>query len=153
MPLHAHGPDVRHLSFPLQVRDGWPPVGAECLPFGLDDDGFRLLDAPLFVPGLSVDDVIQFQVDAGTNVVTEWRHVRKSGHSTFWLLRMGDHEVLADALVRMRALGCSTVSAAELGVFAVDVPESLPLDSVGAILDELEAKGVPVACPSLRHPQ
>ena len=144
--------DTVNLSFPLDVQDGWPPAAVECLPFEPEDAGVRLLVAPLFVRGLSVGDVLQYKMDTVSRQVAEWRHVTKSDHSTFWLLASGDERVLLDGLEQLRSLGCSTVSAAQLGVFSVDVPGTVSMAAVDAILEILEGRGLPVACPSRRHP-
>ncbi|MCB9878919.1 MAG: DUF4265 domain-containing protein [Planctomycetes bacterium] len=151
MKPREHG--TVNLSFPLDVQDGWPPVAVECLPFKTEDAGVRLLVAPLFVRGLSVGDVLECTIESDTEHVTAWRHVTKSDHSTFWLLRAGDERVLLDGLERLRSIGCSTVGVAQLGVFAVDVPGEVSMDTVDSILDSLVERGFPVACPSSRHPE
>ncbi len=116
-----------------------------------EDAGVRLLVAPLFVRGLSVGDVLGYRIDSTCNQVAEWHHVTKSDHSTFWLLRSGDERELLDGLEQLRSLGCSTVSAAQLGVFSVDVPGTISMSAVETILESLEGRGFPVACPSRRH--
>lgn len=143
--------DTVSLTFALDVKDGWPPAGAECLPFHRDGGGFRLLVAPLFVRGLSVGDVIECEIDRVNGMVFEWSHLSKSGHSTFWLLRQDDEQVLLDGLEKLRALGCSTVLAPRVGMFSVDVPAAISIDAVDAVFQGLVDHGVAIACPSLRH--
>lgn len=139
------------LHFPLDVVDGWPPVAVECLPFAIVQNGLQTLAAPLFVKDLSVDDIIDVALDAARGVVTSWTHVATSGRSTVWLLRTAACPALADALARLRQLGCNTVTADALGVHAIDVPSSVRLAAVDEALASLDPSAVAVAFPSLRH--
>lgn len=141
------------LTFALEFNDDWPPVAAECLQFERVGKALRLLVTPLFVGNLSVGDVIECTVDAVSQQVFDWRHVSKSDHTTFWLLGESHHAVLLDGLARLRLLGCSTVTAKQVCMHSVDVPGSVPIESVDAILDELDRGGIEVACPSFRHPE
>lgn len=77
--------------------------------------------------------------------------LKRSGRSTFWLLRQDDEQVLLDGLEKLRALGCSTVLAPRVGMFSVDVPAAISIDAVDAVFQGLVDHGVAIACPSLRH--
>ena len=144
-------------TFALDVKTDdagtWPPASAECLPFEKHAQGLRLLVAPLFVGGLSVGDVIDCEVDEVSQLVFDWNHVSKSDHTTIWLLGISDSAVLLDGLERLRGLDCSTSSQDQFGVHSIDVPGEVSMEAVDVILDELEASGVMVACPSFRHPE
>lgn len=48
-----------HLTFRLDVVDGWPPVAAEGIPCFHDGGAYRIRVPPLFVKGLSAGDVIE----------------------------------------------------------------------------------------------
>lgn len=142
----------RSLRFPLDVEDGWPPVAVECLPFTVVAGGLELQAAPLFVKKLSVGDVIR--VVARKDEVRSWKHRRRSKHSTIWLLETarGAKRQVAAVGKRLRALGCVTTTAEQLGVHAVDVPPEASLADVDAVLATLDGEKVAVAFPSLRHP-
>jgi hypothetical protein len=58
-PLEAQ----HSLMFELEVDDGWPPVAVESLPFKIKENGFLLLNPPLFIKGLSVGDDISVTID------------------------------------------------------------------------------------------
>jgi len=141
------------LNFALDVVDGWPPAGSECLPFEPTEQGYRLLSPPLFLKDLSVGDVIACKVDEASGLVSEWAHVEQSEHTTITMLRMGGLRVLDAGLEKLRALGCSTTSVDELGICSVDVPATVSMDDVDDVLDELEEAEVPIAFPSMRHPE
>lgn len=137
------------LSFPLSVEDGWPPVGAECLPFRPSPEGYELLVPPLFVKDLSVGDVLDVVLDEGR--VLRWRHVVRSACTTVWLLRMAQDPELEEVLVGLRKLGCNTVGLDDLGVHSIDVPAAVSMTAVDAILARLDPGRVATAFPSLRH--
>ncbi|MBK6918310.1 MAG: DUF4265 domain-containing protein [Deltaproteobacteria bacterium] len=139
------------LEFILEIEDGWPPVAVECLPFLLAPGGYTAVTAPLFVKDLSVGDIIRARLEPTGNRVVSWEHISRSQHSTLWLLRVGPSLTLAPVLDDLRRLGCSTESSDALGVYAVDIPASVQLNSVDDVLARLESNAVAVAFPSLRH--
>ena len=55
------------------------------------------------------------------------------------------------ALTQLRGLGCNTAALEEAGTYSVDVPESVPIETVDAVLAHLDADAVAVAFPSMRH--
>lgn len=136
--------------FPLEVVDDWPPVASESLLFARCAGGYRALACPLFVKGLSVDDVVDVDLDAN-QYVSRWRHVSRSRRSTIWILRLAAENGIEDVLSKLRALGCNTVGVDEFGSYAVDVPESVHLDKVDPILECLDESSAGVAFASLRH--
>lgn len=139
------------LSFALDVEEGWPPVGVECLPFQVTPDGYVAMSAPLFVKDLSAGDVIAVERDDVNGLVFTWRHVEKSGHTTIWLLRMKASATIEPALASLRELGCNTDALEAAGAYTIDVPATLALASVEAVLDQLDSAAFAVAFPSLRH--
>ncbi|WP_157907139.1 DUF4265 domain-containing protein [Sorangium cellulosum] len=141
------------LSFPLDVEDDWPPVAVESLPFRVAPEGYVAQVPPLFVKGLSVGDVIGATLEAGSYKVIGWKHVVKSGRSTVWLLRMRQSETISAVLAELRELGCNTVGLEDLGVYSVEVPESVRIEAVDTALAHLDSDSVAVAFPSLRHEQ
>jgi hypothetical protein len=137
--------------FDLEVEDGWPPVAVESLPFKIKEDGFRLLNQPLFIKGLSVGDVINATIDDITKKVSSWDIVSKSNNTTIWLLRMQDTKIIESVLVDLRNLGCDTVSLEELGAYSINVPNAIRINDVDVQLGKLDPKCVAVAYPSFRH--
>lgn len=138
------------LVFALDVEDEWPPVCVECIRFELGSGGYRALAAPLFVKDLSVGDVISVEVD-GAGSVRSWRHVHRSDHTTVWLLHLAANDQIDRALTRLRELGCNTVSLPQTGCYSVDVPGSVRIADVDAVISVLDEKAVGVAFPSMRH--
>lgn len=141
-----------HLDFPLEVDDGWPPVGLESLPVRASAAGYEIQEAPLFVRDISVGDVLDVSLDDEGRVV-EYRHLIRSKSSTIWLLCL--HRTRANvlpALSGLRQLGCDTVSLETLGCYAVSVPETVSMAAVDPILDAFDEEIVAVAFPSFRHP-
>lgn len=141
---------VKNFVFQLDVKDGWPPVGSESLPFQIVASGYELLVPPLFVRNLSVGDELVFTWrDDG--VIDSWLHVAKSGRSVVWLLRTGPNDQISIVLDKLRAVGCNTSGSEQIGCFAADIPENLDFDEVDAILASLNPEAAAVAFPSMRH--
>ncbi len=139
------------LIFPLETEDGWPPVATESLPFQETRDGYVAVLPPLFVKNLSVGDIIEVRLKPGSKKVDSWQHVKKSGRTTVWLLRLRQSSTIGAVLVELRALGCNTAGLDDAGAFSVDVPESVPIETVDAVLAKLDANSVATAFPSMRH--
>jgi hypothetical protein len=139
------------LSFPLAVEDDWPPVAIESLPFETEETGFRLLVPPVFVKGLSVDDVITVRERDGR--VSSWRHKLRSQHSTIWLLRLKRDATrdIKSVLEKLHKLGCTSTGVARFGVYAIDVPSGTTITRVDSVLAKLDKKRVATAYPSFRH--
>jgi hypothetical protein len=141
------------LSFPLDVDDDWPPVAVESLPFAVTSRGYRALVAPLFVRDLSVGDVIAAEFD-GEGRVRSWHHLERSRHTTVWLLRTDSRTAtIPSVLEALRTIGCATVTLQRFGCHAIDVPPTLPIQRVDALLEGLDESAVAVAFPSMRHPE
>jgi hypothetical protein len=121
-----------HLTFALDVEDGWPPVAAEGLPCRPVAEGLEVLVPPLFVRGLAVGDVIRVKSEVNGQV-TEWRTVRASSNSTVWAMAHGVD--LSEELNELRALGCNTSSFPGGQVHAIDVPASLAIEELESRLD------------------
>ncbi len=142
--------DAASFVFPTDVVDDWPPVSSESLPFARCAGGYRALVCPLFVKGLSVDDVVDVDLDANQHV-SRWRHIFRSRRSAIWILRLAEDNGVEEVLSRLRAIRCNTVGVDEFGSYAVDVPESVHLDTVDPILEYLDENSAGVAFASLRH--
>jgi hypothetical protein len=140
------------LKFSLQVEDGWPPVAVESLPFERRGEDYEALFAPLFVKNLSVGDRIAVTVDDDDSVVS-WQHTHRSSRTTIWLLRLRQTNEIAAALSNLRSIGCNTVGLDSVGSYAIDIPDSVSIESVDAVLDKLDRDSVAIAYPSMRHPE
>lgn len=149
--MSRESPHVVSLNFPLEEQDGWPPVSVECLPFRKVGDHYEVLDAPLFIKDMSVGDVLSVTLEA--DLVSAWRHVRRSDRSTFWLGRLQQTDAIDIVLRELRELGCNTARAPALGTYAIDVPETVEIGLVDDILDRLDREAVAIAYPSMRHPE
>jgi Domain of unknown function (DUF4265) len=139
------------LKFPLDVEDDWPPFAVESIPFAKKTDGYQALSAPLFIKNLSVDDLISVEISDG-NTVESWQHIFLSKRTTIWLLRLKEPNQINSVLARLRDIGCNTVGLAEVGCYAIDVPETIPISQVDSVLEVLTSETVAIAFPSMRHP-
>ena len=140
------------LAFELNVVDGWPPVSSESLPFVAEENGFRLLAAPLFVKDLSAQDVLKIEADI-EGVVNTWSHVIHSSRTTIWILRIDEPSGIEPVLHNLRQLGCNTGRLPSAGIYSVDVPETIALEWVERELRKLLPNSVAICYPSLRHPE
>lgn len=138
------------LVFPLEVSDGWPPVGSESLPVEVCSEGYRALASPLFIKDLSVNDVIAAEL-AADDTVRSWHHVHRSDHTTVWLLRLRRDNRIEEALEQLRALGCNTTGLSQAGCYSIDVPGEVDIADVDDALSILDEESVGVAFPSMRH--
>src|SRR5262245_36668255 len=131
---------TEELLFELDIEDGWPPVAVECIPSVRVRDGYRVEVSPLFVKNLSAGDVISISKDDRGNVLS-WAHVRKSGRTTIWLLRIRapGNDDIADILPELRALDCNTVQLPQLGCYSIDVPAERSIHQVDACLSKLDS--------------
>jgi hypothetical protein len=136
------------LTFALDVEDGWPPVAAECLPFDVVPGGVKLLVPPLFIKGLSVGDVIV--VEEQDDQIWSWKHRSRSKNSTVWLLALRDRaKRIGKAVRRLASMGCTSTSG--LAVTAIDVPPTVSMEELDAVLGTLDPEMTPIAYPSFRH--
>jgi Domain of unknown function (DUF4265) len=117
----------------------------------MNDEGYRLLAAQLFVGGLSVNDIVAVEL-GDENIAHAWRHVRCSARTTIWLFRQKHTDQIEQTLRKLRDLGCNSVSLTQFGCYAVDVPELVPMSDVDSVLSSLDSTSVAVAFPSMRHP-
>jgi hypothetical protein len=142
---------VASLTFALDVEDGWPPVAAESIPFDMVEDGYKCQKAPIYVKGLAVGDVIEPVIDNVNGMVFEWSHIRHSGHSTIWLLRLDSPNNISEILEQFRTIGCSTVELAPFGSYSIDVPPQVSIGDVDQVLSHLNPDVVTTAFPVFRH--
>jgi hypothetical protein len=119
--------------------DGYPPADWEHLwarPVG--DSMFKLDNTPFFARGVSYGDIVLVELREGMHVFD--RVVRPSGHSTLRVI-LFKPELVDDLRSQLRALGSQTELSHIPGLIAVDVPPSVDLARVKALLAAGEAAG------------
>jgi hypothetical protein len=139
----------QQLTFALDPEDGWPPVGAESLPFELSSEGARLLVPPLFVKGLAVGDRIEVTATLNEQVAG-WSVVSEAGHSTVWLMAFGGLE-LEELLSKARGMGCSTSIFPTKVLAAIDLPPTVAGQELDDLLAPYGEDQLAVAYPVWRH--
>lgn len=141
--------DVVYLIFRLDVADGWPPVAAEGIPCLHEAGSYRIRVPPLFLKGLSVGDVIAvFDDDQGQ--VCSWRHLSKSDRSTVRVMTFGAVSIDVQ-LSNLRGLGVNVEGFSGTGLFALDIPASVPAPVLDECFGEFSKAELAIAYPSWRH--
>ncbi len=139
------------LTFRLEVADGWPPLGAECLPCTDAAGGSMIAAPPLFVKDLSVGDVIAItEQDQGQ--VYSWDHLSRSDRSTVWILTFAGTSIAAP-LEHLVGLGCKVASLPDWHLFAVDVPPTVAIGTLKGMFAGFPEDAVALAYPSWRQPE
>lgn len=122
------------MIFPLEVRDGWPPVASERLwAFDLGNGLYRVNNVPWFVRNLAVDDVVS-AVATSVGTYPEFREVvEPSAHVTVRLVVFrrgplnGELQPVSDVFGR---LGAYAEGAEQYGIVALDIPPEAPLRQI-----------------------
>jgi FAD binding domain/Domain of unknown function (DUF4265) len=135
-----------HLTFPLAVEDGWPPVATEAVAAEPVCDGqARLTEVPLFADGVSLGDVVAVEDGSVGGIV-----VRRGRHSTVRVVAARADD-LTEAADDVAGLGCRTRRHPRQSVLAIDVPERVALEDVLVRLDSLCSLTVTYAVTCLQH--
>ena len=141
---------VEQISFALDIGDdGWPPVGLEWLHTSKTDTGLSIETLPLFVKDISVQDIIEAELD-DENRVIRWAHIEKSKRSVVWIMAYGSYDPM-EVLQSLRNVGCNTESLKSYNYYAVDVPSEISFEKIDAVLETLDKASSAVAFPSFRH--
>lgn len=138
------------LHFRLHVIDEWPPVAVEGVLCTLVENGYRIESPPLFVKGISVEDIIEVKFDT-ENYVAWWQPISKSGRTTAWIMRTGPDNNIQTIVAELRLLGCQIEQLPELGCYAVDIPAEVSITDIDARFARLNEDSTAVAFPSYRH--
>jgi hypothetical protein len=133
-----------------QDQDGWPPFGSEWLPLLPNDRMFINTSPPLFISGLSVDDVISLNEFDEEGFVIGWSIVKLSKSSVMWISDIGGGS-FTKILSSFRRLGCHTVVLEDLYHASVHIPSSISLDKIDNIIGQLSDIEYAIAFPSNRH--
>jgi Domain of unknown function (DUF4265) len=132
----------RHVKilFPLeQDDDGYPPASVESLwALPLNEGHFQVDNIPFFATGVSLGDIVSATQEEGAFRFQEI--VQPSGHSTF---RVAISEAADVPAVRaiIEQKGCSVEQSHLPRLIAVDVPPSIPLDSILPVLEAGREQG------------
>lgn len=128
---------VVDVMFPLVDDEEWPPYPAEMVDASLiAHDLAEIRGVPWFVTNLSRGDIVRVRHDGigyvGGTVVS------RGGHSTLHVMATTDTE-LVPVVEQLHALGAATSSGLEPPMLTVDVPESVNLDAVLAVMAKAES--------------
>ena len=138
---------MKHLTFRLEVEEGWPPVAAEGIPCVEGAVGLCVTVPPLFIKGLAVGDQIEV-TDESEGQVISWRHVEQSGHSTIWV--MPKQLNIEQELAELRNLGCNTAVFPGGVLYSIDLPPELSPEAIDKRFGPIE-KQISIAYPAWRH--
>lgn len=138
------------LTFKLTKEQiGNDPISTETLWCEKVHDFFKVKNIPLFIDGISYDDVISVMpVEEGYSIDC----IKKpSKNSTIWIFV---HEPTAGGIIisALKSLGCGIESGAVKKYYALNVPESINIQDVYDLLDGGEEVGaIDIDYPSIRH--
>jgi hypothetical protein len=99
---------------------------------------YRIDNIPFFVPGVSMGDVVL--AESGKRRLEFVRVVEKSGHRSVGLTYRSD-QVRTAVRTRLTEMGCRVERGDSPKVLAVDIPPSVSMDEVTALLAALEEVG------------
>lgn len=114
----------------LTVVDDYPPAASEGVWAEQQPDGlYRIANLPFYSQDVCYDDEVAVQIEA--DGLKWFRQVgRSSGNSTLRVVFFkAGRERIPEVLERINALGCRWEGMSQ-AFFAVNVPASVPLDSV-----------------------
>jgi Domain of unknown function (DUF4265) len=129
------------IAFELQQdEDGYPPdkyetlwavaLGQDCL--------YRLDNIPLYVKGVSSEDIVLAESKEGRLEFV--RLVEPSSNSVYRVFVTEESDVQA-ARDRFRALGCESEKSYVPRLFTMEIPGSVSIEPVEALLEEGAASG------------
>jgi hypothetical protein len=123
------------ITFELEPdEDGYPPVGSETLwAIDLGNDTYRVRNAPLFVDGVSVADVVEAHERRGT--LTFAQVVHRGGHSTVRIFIRDKDRLPSGVPDELTRLGANLEHAADHNLIAVDIPAEVSLRAVCEALE------------------
>lgn len=129
------------IAFELQQdEEGYPPDKYETLwAVALEEDGlYRLDNIPLYVKGVSSEDVILAEPEDGRLKFV--RLVKPSANSVYRVFVSDESDAQA-ARDRFRALGCESEQSYVPRLFTMEIPGSVSIEPVEALLEEGAASG------------
>jgi len=123
----------------------WPPVDSEVLwARSIAADRFLIDNIPFYARNLAYLDTVSARPSADDGVLTLERVLSRSGHSTYRIKCRDDVESQAACEVVLRMLeaaGCG-YEGAKRTLYAIDLPPSVDVHRIYALLEEKERDGV-----------
>jgi hypothetical protein len=117
-----------------QDEDGYPPDAWESLWANETEPGLYSIDnIPIFVKGIGVGDIVAAEQEEGE--LRFKRLVRPSGNSVFRLY-LSDVSDAQAARESFRKLGCESEQSHIPKLVAVEIPATISIGPVAALLDE-----------------
>lgn len=140
---------MKKLQFVLDIDDGWPPVASEGVWCDCVGDHYKLKNVPFFIRGLAADDIFKTEPDSVNGHIFEFEIIEESGHSVVWLINNTGLD-LSIFRKKITDLGCNYEGLPQFSLVAIDVPPQTNLETLDAIIDEYEEKGIEFAYPVWR---
>ena len=104
--------------------------------FALGDNRYRLDNIPIYCFGYSWHDIVDAAPLTPEDLPTVRQVITKSGHRTIRIAAQpAEQELAQTTLARLRKLGCTSENAFD-HLYALDIPPSVDLFSVRALLIE-----------------
>jgi hypothetical protein len=129
MAINIGRPELRRMTFRLEVEDNWPPVSAESLWVETIGEGrFRIDSTPFLARGVAIDDVVEGWSDGAyeEDMLHFSRKLEKGGHSTIQVIVILD-EVAPDIKNEVTETGCTIEVGPWPSLLSIDVPEYQPV--------------------------
>jgi hypothetical protein len=144
--------EMEKLRFVLAVEDedGWPPVAGESVWCERSGDVYELQNAPFFINGIARGDKFVAETDPIDGSVLEFQITQASGHSLVWVINNNDLDFTEERR-NLLDLGCSIEGFSAFHLRSIDVPPSVEIGAINAVVDRLEKLGFSVAYPVWRH--
>lgn len=144
-------PSLTKLNILLTPEQAGPyPVSAECLWCAQEGRYYRVKNVPLFIDGISFDDVISV-TEVSKDLFQIENIVQRSENSTIWIY-LKDEVGGEDIMEQLLCMGCGREGGAIQNFFAINVPAAVNIDDVYTIVDKGERQGhILVDYPSVRH--
>ncbi|MCJ8270674.1 MAG: DUF4265 domain-containing protein [Psychrosphaera sp.] len=131
-----------------EIGDG--PIDTEAMWCLIVDKGFQIKNIPMFIEGISYDDVVE------TTLIERNRHriintCQRSDNSTIWVV-VYDDKYESEILKSFREVGCSVEGGNPEGYFGVNVPYAVDIEKVYDLISNYSKKKIILAdYPSIRH--
>jgi hypothetical protein len=140
---------MEKVLFALDIENGWPPVGTEGVWCERIGENYHLKNVPFFIPGIAAEDVFKAEPDPVNDHIFEFEIINESGHSVVWMMNNIDLDV-SEFIEKLKKLGCCYEGFPRYSLAAIDVPPTINVDALNAVIDSYEEKGLEFAFPVWR---
>jgi len=115
-----------------QDADGYPPVSVETLwAAQVGPDMYRLDNIPFYARGVSSEDVVQTELQAGSNL---FRKVLHPSHNSVFRIYVSDKSDVPAAQAAFGDLGCESELSDISRLFALEIPGTIDFGPVADLL-------------------